>query len=217
MRIRKLFSDADLEAIQTATDNAERRTSGEIVPYIVERIDDYAEARWRGATLGALALALAAGVIHALGGYWGGAGIWWITLPALAGAGLGYLIAGVEPVCRSLIPTDTLDRQAQLRAEAAFLEEEVFRTRDRTGILIFLALFEHRAVILGDEGIHRAVPHGEWERLIDALVAGIKARRATAALQEVITRCGQILTEHDVDIRPDDEDELADAPRIRER
>ncbi len=217
MRITKLFSDADLEDIRRVTDAAEKQTSGEIVPYIVERIDDYAEARWRGATLGALAAALVAGVVHALGGYWGGTGIWWITLPALVGAGLGYLAAGADSICRSLIPTDTLDRQAQLRAEAAFLEEEVFRTRDRTGILIFLALFERRAVILADEGIHRAVPAGEWDRLIDDLVAGIKARRAAESLQEVITRCGQKLTEHDVDVRPDDEDELADAPRVRDR
>lgn len=215
MRIHKYFSDADLTAIQEAIDGAELRTSGEIVPYIVERIDDYAEARWRGATLGALALALAAGLGHVLGDYWG-SGLLWITLPTLMGAGAGYLVAGIEPIGRSLVPSDTFDRQAQLRAEAAFLEEEVFRTRDRTGILIFLALYEHRAVILADEGIHRSVPAGEWDHVVTDLVSGIRARKASQALQEAIIRCGRILAEHKVERRPDDEDELADAPRIRE-
>jgi len=217
MRIHDLFSEADLEAIQRATAAAERRTSGEIVPYLVERLDDHAEARWRGATIGALVSALIAGTVHALVGYWSGYGVAWITLPALAGAGLGYLIGGIGPVTRLLMPADALDVMAQRRAEAAFLEEEVFRTRDRTGILIFLAVFEHRAVILADEGIHRVVPRHVWQELVTGLVAGIKARDAAGALERTIARCGDILSEHRVERRPDDRDELHDRVRIREQ
>ena len=58
MRFRTLFSEAELEAIQTATAAGESRTSGEIVPYIVDRVVDRDTARWRGATLGALGAAL---------------------------------------------------------------------------------------------------------------------------------------------------------------
>ena len=170
MRFRTLFSEAELEAIQTATAAGESRTSGEIVPYIVDRVVDRDTARWRGATLGALGAALAAGIANAFGDFWGGFGLWWITLPAVVGAGLGFLVAGFDAVGRRLIPEDQIDRWVHLRAEAAFLEEEVFATRDRTGILVFLALFEHRAVILADEGIHRSVPKGEWQHLVDDLI-----------------------------------------------
>jgi len=97
------------------------------------------------------------------------------------------------------------------------LEEEVFKTRDRTGILIFLALGEHRAVILADEGINRAVPEGLWDRVVADLVAGIKAGQAPRALENAVVRCGEILAEHRVEPRPDDTDELSDRPRIRER
>lgn len=217
MRFRTLFSEAELEAIQTATAAGESRTSGEIVPYIVDRVVDRDTARWRGATLGALGAALAAGIANAFGDFWGGFGLWWITLPAVVGAGLGFLVAGFDAVGRRLIPEDQIDRWVHLRAEAAFLEEEVFATRDRTGILVFLALFEHRAVILADEGIHRSVPKGEWQHLVDDLITGIKAGRAAAALVEAIARCGGLLEQFEVERRPDDEDELPDAPRIRER
>lgn len=217
MRIRSLFSDADLEAIQTATAAGESRTAGEIVPYIVERVIDRDQARWRGATLGALGCAVLAGLVHAFGGHWGGSGVWWITLPTIVGAGMGFLAAGIDVIGRWLIPEDDLDRSVRLRAEAAFLEEEVFATRDRTGILVFLALFEHRAVILADEGIHRSVPEGEWQHLVNDLIAGIKAGRAAQALVETIRRCGGLLEKYEVERRPDDEDELPDAPRIRER
>ncbi len=217
MRLRALFSEADLEAIRKATSAGEARSAGEIVPYIVERVVERDEARWRGATLGALGCTLLVGLVHALGGHWGGSGVWWITLPAMVGAGAGYLVAGLDVVGRRLIPDDHIDRSVHLRAEAAFLEEEVFATRDRTGVLIFLALFEHRAVILADAGIHRAVPKGEWQHLVDDLVNGIKAGRAAEALVEVIGLCGGLLERYEVERRPDDTDELSDAPRIRER
>jgi putative membrane protein len=216
MRISDLFSQADLEAIKRATADAERATSGEIVPYLVERIDDHAEARWRAATIGALVAALAAGTIHAVVGYWSGFGVAWITLPVLAGAGLGYLIGGVAPVARWLMPADALDTMALRRAEAAFLEEEVWRTRERTGILVFLALHEHRAVILADRGINRAVPPGLWQEVVAELVAGVAAGEAARALERTIHRCGEILVEHRVDRQPDDTDELDDRLRLRE-
>jgi putative membrane protein len=217
MRIDDLLSDADRAAIRRATEAAEGRTAGEIVSYIVERIDDHAEGRWLAATLGSLSFALIAGAVHSTGGHWGGWGVLWITLPALVGAGLGYLIGSIDRVARPLIPSDTLDRRAQLRAEAAFLEEEMFRTRDRTGILIFVAVFEHRAVILADEGIHHAVPAGEWDRLVEELTAGIRAGRSVQALIRVIEGCGELLARYRMDRRSDDENELADSPRLRER
>ena len=216
MGINDLFSEDDLRSIREATTAAESRTGGEIVPFIVERVLDHDEARWRGAALGALGAALVAGLVNALGGFWGGYGVWWITLPAVVGSGLGYVLAGIDAVGRRLIPVDHLERSARLRAESAFLEEEIFNTRDRTGILVFLALFEHQAVILADEGIHRRVPKDEWLHLVDDLVAGIKAGRAPEALRKTLTSCGDVLERYEVELRPDDEDELSDAPRIRE-
>jgi putative membrane protein len=217
MRLRSIFSEADLEAIKKATAAGESRTAGEIVPYIVERVVERDSARWRGATLGALGVALVAGIANTFGDFWGGFGVWWITLPTVVGAGVGYLLAGFDAVGRRLIPDDHIDRSVHLRAEAAFLEEQVFATRDRTGILVFLALFERRAVILADEAIHRSVPKGEWQKVVDDLIVGIKAKRAAAALVEAISRCGGLLEQYEVERRPDDEDELPDAPRIRER
>ncbi len=217
MKIEGLFSADDLTAIREATTAAELRTGGEIVPYIVERVVELDEARWRGATLGALAAALAAGLAHLLGPFWGGFGVWWITLPAVAGAGFGFLIAGFDAIGRRLIPEDHLERAVTMRAEAAFVEEEVFDTRDRTGILVFLSLFERRAVILADAGINRAVAKDTWQVVVDELVAGIKAGHPAEAMERTVVRCGEVLAEHEVALRPDDTDELHDAPRIRER
>jgi len=217
MDAQRLFSDADLNRIRAATAVAERRTSGEIVAYVVGRCDDYPELPWVGAALGALAGAALAATAHALGGLWGAAGLW-LWLPAFAGAAVGsQLVARVPAVARALVPPATLALRAQARAEAAFLEEEVFKTRERTGILIFLALFEHRAIVLGDAGINAAVAQDAWQSIVDDLVAGIRAGRPAEALTEAVAACGALLDAHRVVRRPDDADELPDAPRIRDR
>lgn len=210
------FSDADLARLAQATAAAEGRTSGEIVPYVVLRVDDHDEGRWRAATLGAVFAAVAAAAVHELGAFWAPLDPWWVALPALAGAALGFLVGTIPTVERLLLSAEDVERRVRLRAESAFLEEEVFRTRERTGVLVFLALFERRALILADEGIHRAVPAGAWDGLVADLVAGMAAGRAADALCDVIARCGALLEEHRVERRDDDEDELSDAPRIRE-
>lgn len=216
MSVRSLFSEEELARIRGAVAEVETGTSGEIVPYLVGRVDDHDEARWRGATLGALLVALAAGVVHQIGGIWGGYGIFWITLPAVTGAGLGFLLSAIPAVGRRLLTPDDLERRVRLRAEAAFLDEEVFRTRDRTGILLFVAFFERRALVLADEGIHRAVPKEVWVGLVDELVEGISSGRPTDAICSAIARCGELLGRYGVAARPDDTDELADGLRLRE-
>src|SRR5512134_597761 len=92
VRIERFFSQEDLRRIEEAVREAEGRTSGEIVPYAVERSDTYASATWRAATLGAFAGALLAAAAVHLAELWGLPPALWIAAPPLLGAGVGYLI-----------------------------------------------------------------------------------------------------------------------------
>lgn len=217
-RLERMLDEGQRRAVADAVAEAERRTSGEIVPYLVEACDDYDEAAWKAAALGAIAGSLAAAVVWWLGGYWLGAAAFWIGLPAAGGAALGWLAARLsDALRRALVPAGTLDLRARRRAMAAFVEEEVFDTRDRSGILILVALFERRVVVLGDAGINRAVEEGAWQGLVDRLVAGVRAGRLAEALVAAVAECGALLERHGVAIEPDDTDELANEPRLRDR
>lgn len=218
MRVERLFSKEELIAVAEAARAAEERTSGEIVPYVVGASDDHEDARWLGGLIGALSAALTSGLVHWLGGFWGGAGTVWTTLPVAGGAALGYVLArSFDPVRRLLVGADVLDRRVRRRALQAFVEEEVFRTRDRTGILLFVSLFERRVAVLGDAGINSAVEQNEWDDIVAGLVAGIRSGRPAPALVSAIEACGELLETHGVGIRPDDQDELANQLRLRER
>jgi putative membrane protein len=214
--IQRLFSEEDRAAIRAATGAAEERTSGEIVPYVVERCDPYEEASWKLATLGGLTAAVFSGLIHYQGAFWGGLGVLWVTLPVVAAAIVGYLLPQWVPeLRRRLISSEVIERRVAQRALEAFVEEEVFDTRDRTGVLIFLALFEHQVVVLGDSGINAQVEPGDWSGIAARLAVGIRQGRSAAALIEAIEAVGELLEEKGVAIQPDDRDELSDHLRLR--
>lgn len=62
--------------------------------------------------------------------------------------------------------TDAYDR-----AKEVFNRLKMFATAQRNGVLIYVAVKDHRFAIIGDEGIHNAVPKGFWEDTRDAMKA----------------------------------------------
>jgi putative membrane protein len=215
MDVAKFFSPADLAEVAAAVREVEARSAGEIVPYAVGSSDTYPSAVWKAATLGALLAALAAAVAYELGGLWGPSPALWLALPPPAGAALGYLGAALIPALRrALLPPELLDQQVRQRALAAFVEQEVFRTKGRTGILVFLSLFERRVVILADQGITTKVGQPEWDAIVAGVVAGIRGGAPGRALADGILHCGDLLARHGVAAAPGDVDELPDRLRM---
>lgn len=217
--MKDLFSEADKERLRQAVVEAEGQTSGEIVPYIVSRSDSYEVAVWRGASGAALlALAVALVVMQVYEG-WGLSWLyasWGVALLTLLAGTMGALAAAyVPPLKRRLAGDAHLDRAVHQRAMQAFVEEEVFKTRDRTGILIFISLFEHRIEVFGDEGINRAVGEDAWVDVVLRIREGIKNGKITDGLVDAIQQCGCLLGECGLELQPDDTNELPDDIRIR--
>ncbi|PEN13951.1 hypothetical protein CRI94_07815 [Longibacter salinarum] len=215
--MKTLIKNLDRDQIAEAVAEAESRTAGEIVPYVVPRSDTYEIAIWRGASAVAL---LAITVALLIVQFYQGWGLGWLFTPwgvatiALLGGVLGALLGGYVPsVERLLAGGDVLDLTVHRAAMQAFVEEEVFSTRDRTGILLFVSLHEHRIEVLGDTGINAKVSDDEWIDIVHRIRRGIENRNLTAGLVDAIGMCGKLLERRGVDIRPDDENELSDSVR----
>jgi len=220
MNIERFFSDSDLAAIREATRRAEERTAGEIVPYIIAQCGAYSVANWRGATAGAAIGMILLGLLHALWPGWWRPDLFWATAAAsaLASTVLGLVLPSLSDRLRHLLLCAREEQEAvQLRANSAFLEQEVFNTRDRTGVLLFVALFERKVLLVADSGIHARIPPDQWQGIIDRLVEGIRRGAPAQAIIEAIGECGVLLLAHRVEIRPDDTDELSNEPRIQQR
>ena len=209
------LSPEDLGEIRAATEAAERRTGGELVCVLVKRCDTYPGAPWVGATLGALGAAGAVGLWHAVALSAWGLDPYLLPVATLLGAAIGFLAVIALPALRRLlVPAHVLDLRVDRRAAAAFLAEEIFDTRERTGVLLFVAFFEHRVRILADSGVHHRVDDATWDAIAAELTAGIRAGRTRDALIAAIEACGEALARQGVERREDDVNELRDEPRL---
>jgi putative membrane protein len=213
--IQKFFSSDDLDRIQAAVREAEQKSSGEIVPYFVERSDNYEEALWRAAGFSVLIALFSFFFVDRFTDLWFPVGVGELSLVTmLAGSLTAALTHLIGPLKRFFAGRDLIDRRVQQRATEAFVSEEVFKTRERTGIMIFLSLFEHEVVVLGDSGINAKVQKQEWDTIVDLVVKGIKSGNPTQGLIHGIRACGDLLERKGVERRSDDRDELSDRMRI---
>ena len=210
-----LTSD-DLAAIREATRAAEARTGGELVCVLVRRCDAYEGMPWKGGLLGAVAGLALATAWSVLADTWSPLGLYLFPALTLVGAAAGFGgVLTLPTLRRLLVPTEVLDRRVDRRAATAFLEEGIFDTRDRSGLLLFVAFFEHRVRILVDTGIESRVDAGIWSTIAGELTRGLRAGRTREALLAAIDACGAALEEA-VTRCADDLNELRDEPRLRD-
>jgi putative membrane protein len=219
MKLKQKFSEEDLQRIKAAVKEAEEKISGEIVPVIVEKSGVYAIANYKasliaGAFFFVLMIILDRYVIdaatHTL--YYDPLFIFTI---GIAGAALGALLPNLsDAVKRWLIPRSYLDLCCRQSAENAFLEEEIFNTRHRTGIMIFISFFEHEVIVMADRGISKVVEQQEWDKIVGELVGHIRSGKVIDGVVSGIRRCGEILLEKGFQKTADDINELRDDLRI---
>lgn len=206
------FTDDDLRKIHDAVQAAERRTRGEIVPMIVPASARYQEVRYLAGLVAALlTLTLLLTVDQGWGQFAGrehhpG----WIVLGVVLAYALGHW-AGSFPFCiRSLVARERMAFKVRRRAELAFYEHGLHKTRESTGILIMASLLERRVQILADRAINERVPPGTWDNLVQEMIREITDGRPTEAFCRAIAHCGDLLAQYFPATPGDNPDELAD-------
>jgi len=198
----EFLTKEEQKKIEAAVQAAEKKTSGEIVPMIVDSSYDYPRAE----LIGGGSLALATGLLVSWG--IGGESIWWF-LPVFLVSFFIYqqLIRHLPALKYKLIHPDELTEEVKEKALVSFLEQGLHETRDRTGILILISLFERRVQVLADSGINEKVPENTWDEIVATIVAGLKSGNSCNAICQAVERCGQLLEEN-FPCKKDDTDEL---------
>ncbi|HET6436973.1 MAG TPA: TPM domain-containing protein [Anaeromyxobacter sp.] len=210
MRVDRFFGEAVRQRVAEAVARAEALSRGQIVPVVVEKSDPYPEARFRG---GLLLAALATALVLALRLPLGLGEL--VMVEVLAGMA-GALLSRWDPVERQLVGHRAMEEAVRARAVRAFHEEGLHRTAEATGVLLFASLFERRAVVLGDRGIHEKIGDAEWDRAVAALLSGVRQGDPGQGFVDAVALCGARLAEHfprDPATRPP-ANELEDAIRV---
>ena len=215
MSLKNRFSSQDLERIKAAVKEAEGKISGEIVPVFVERSGYYTIANYRGAIMFAALVFL---VIVVIDRYVPSLAMYdplFIFLTVIIGGLVGAVATNsVSPLKRIMLSQTHMDQATRKRAENAFLEEEVFNTRHRTGIMIFVSFFEHEVMVMADRGISKVVEQKEWDKIVSNIIDKIRMGKVADGIETSILRCGELLLEKGFIKTQDDINELRDDLRI---
>lgn len=82
------------------------------------------------------------------------------------------------------------------RALQVFEELEMHQTEMANGILIYLALEDHKIVVCGDKGINDIVGEKYWKSTVDSMITYFKKDNYREGLIQVVTKVSQQLKEH---------------------
>ncbi len=193
-----MLTEDEQARVAAAIKEAERRTAGEIVVVVAARASAYRSVPLLYALLGALVAPWPL--------------IWLTGLSAARIFAIQLVVALVLLILFSLPQGSYVPgfiRHARCREAAAreFAARGLSRTRERTGVLIYVAAAEHYAEVVADAGIAAHVDETVWRDIIADLVAAIRAGRPAEGLATAVNRVGEVLAQH-APCRGDDRDEL---------
>jgi putative membrane protein len=214
MKVENYLPKTSQEKIAQAVAEAEKKVNAEIVPVFMVNSDDYTEAKLRGALLGATVTSL--GILlydHLMGWYQ----LFllkndWLFVSAIAVGGLlGYLLFGyVSPLKKLLLSKQRMQQRSSAMAERVFGEYKLFETKGRTGILVFISLFEHKIEIVPDKGLKEKIAADEWQKVIEEMKPALRSKKFDEAFLQSISKITAILLTYKMERTGESGNELPD-------
>jgi putative membrane protein len=206
----RFFTAEEKERLKTATREVESRTIGEIAVMVVDHSDHYIEAEVLGSVLLGSLLSFILTVLFFHSSIWS-----YIPLSFIFFFPCWFLFIKVETLKKLFIGIGRKEEAVRLRAERAFFERGLYRTKKNTGVLFFLSLLERKVWVLADKGIYEKMNQETLNRFANEVSRAIKEGRACDALSQAIQEIGVYLSKH-FPVTPEDTNELPDDVMVEE-
>lgn len=117
-------------------------------------------------------------------------------------ASSGEIRVYVESVCPDSVEKRTVE---------IFKKLKMSRTRQRNGVLIYIAMESRKFAIFGDEGIHKAMGFSFWTTEAATLKTFLSDDKIVEGVCKVAVDIGEVLKSH-FPHSSDDKNELPDTP-----
>jgi putative membrane protein len=125
--------------------------------------------------------------------------LWWLVGVALA--------SRFPALARPFASRGRFEAEVRRRGFEAFYLCRVSNTRQRHGVLVFVSLFEHMALISGDEAINAAIPSETWSAATRAIADAAKRGEHEQGIIRAVELVGEALAPR-FPKDPADQDEL---------
>ena len=204
------LAPAEAAAVDTLVARIEARTGVQIATAIVRRSDAYTELPWKGFALGASCAAFALVIADAWNPQWvtSYTSLVHAAVILLTGASLALAAMFVPPLARVLLRRNRAQIEVRHYAESLFFRRALFRTRERTAVLILVSLFERRVEIVADAGLNARVTAATWEGVISRMTPHLRNERPVDALKEALDAVEAVLVARGFRAAADASDEL---------
>jgi putative membrane protein len=204
MSVKAFFDDATKRRTTEAIRRVEERTAAEVVVTVRRESGYYRYADYLFGFAVALATLIALLFLpqefHLA------------TFPVdvLVGFVAGSAVSAWTPPLRRVLTGPKRQRRfVENAAKAAFVELGISKTAGRTGVLVYVSLFERRVEVVRDIGVAPAVLGPEWRNVLAELESAVRGRpdadRFVAALERLGGPLGVLLPRGE-----DDVNELSD-------
>ncbi len=203
------FDKAQHKIVSDAVAEAELTTSGEIVPVIAERSDEYSDVVLVWAAAAAFtAMSIFAAfpefflekVDWVLGG-WSSERSYGEIIAWAVGFGLLKFVAvwailSWDPLRFFFVPSPLKRQRVHDRAVRHFKVGAEGRTHGKTGVMLYLSMREHRAEIVADDSITDLVPAEVWGEAMADMLADIRKGCIAEGIAAGVRDVGKVLSEH---------------------
>ena len=217
------FTEVERKNICKAVQEAELKTSAEIIPVAVTSSGRYDRAEDIIGLL--LGIVVMVNVLAFMPEYdRGGVASWsdnffqqipftlYLIASLIAGFMVGVIVSNRLAWLKKLFtPQIEMRDEVISNASKIFYDQRVHHTSSESGLLIFISFFEKRAVILGDEKIEKDLGIDTIETLCQKLTASLKEKKSPAdSMIKIIEEAGSLLADS-LPRNDSDENELSDA------
>ena len=194
-------------------------TSGaQVVAAVVGKADDYPDIPWKAFALGAALAAMAVVADEFIHPDWASIHTPLRDVAAILVAGVlcCVMATAIPAFGRLFLNRDRARGEVRQYAQSLFLQREMFATTGRAGLLILVARFERRIVILPDSGIARHVSARELDDIIAAMAPHLATSQPVQAFRVGFEAFSALLKQKGVQLARHG-NELADGTVVEER
>ncbi len=203
------FSSEDEQMIKAAVVQAEKLSSAEIVPVVIDRSTSISHLLFLAFILGFFICLLLPWHLLEIS-YYGKTALWLLTALVLS-LGLSSLILWFPFLQKLFLFEGDLVRSVRISAELIFHRRVKEKTDGQTGILIYVSMMEQRVELLADQAVSTRVPQEEWNDILSAFLKDIRQGHLVRGMVATIEKCGYLLGQI-VPPTLEDKNELLDDP-----
>ena len=203
--LKKLKIDEKAKSqIDDAIKDVEMKTSGEVAVAIAPESDSYSFYElFFGVIIGAVTFTalifLSNQIIPALEKQFWEMPKWFFAvfsgMISFFVIALIFIVTNIPLIDRKIIPLSAKNEAVEAKAESTFYRAGINKTKEASGILIYISYLEQKVRILADFGIASKIEVSAWNQIAKDLADNLKSN-ATEAICNAVKECGKILEEN---------------------